>query len=415
MSNTRAIAAVTATLTALLQRVTSTIGNDPPDSDLLNVRITAKPLDKARDASDTPDQLNVFLYQVAPNVAKRNYDYSYSTNNPSAIPLALDLFYLLTAYGEGSDDSRAHRLLGRAMTILHDQAVLRSADIKAALAGNDLYRQVERVRITPHAISSEEMSKLWPIFQIGYRLSVGYQLSVILIDAPTPAPSPLPVLVRGRIDDPSHPDYVNPDLIPITPTLSTLTIPNQQPSARLGDTLVLNGYNLTGSPLLVDFAHLTQQASESVSPLAGGNATTLSVVVQSSPPDDTAWPAGAWSVSVSATNPGDPDRESNPLYFTLAPRITGFSPGARDANGDLTLTLTVTPEIWDDQDVWLLLDTIEVPRADSGRTHAPQFRLSNPPAGPHRCRLRVDGVQSFLIASFTVTPPQFDPTQTVTL
>ena len=74
MSNSRAIAAVTATLRSLIER-----GFDPardPNSDplLQGTAVTMQPPDEARGANPPERQLNLYLYQVMPNGAYRNAD-----------------------------------------------------------------------------------------------------------------------------------------------------------------------------------------------------------------------------------------------------------------------------------------------------------------------------------------------------
>ena len=60
---------------------------------------------------------------------------------PAQPPLALNLFYLLTAYGRDNDAQRpfSHMLLGRAMSILHDHPVLgaRLGECTLIVAGHD--------------------------------------------------------------------------------------------------------------------------------------------------------------------------------------------------------------------------------------------------------------------------------------
>src|SRR5712692_7317906 len=119
MSNALAIAAVTATLSSLLQNVNQGTG-------LSGVSISTKPPDKARD-SNNGNQLNLFLYQILPNAAWRNMDIPQRmrSGETSIPPLALNLYYMLTAYGTSNDDLLSHRLLGHAMNILYDHAILR--------------------------------------------------------------------------------------------------------------------------------------------------------------------------------------------------------------------------------------------------------------------------------------------------
>src|SRR5256885_15296884 len=111
MSTPAAIEAVSIALRNL-------ITNGVPD--LPHQIVTTKPLDEARD-TDKRDQINLFLYQTVPNAAWRNQDMPRQiqpgeTGHP---PLALNLYYLVTAYGKEDDDTLSHRWLGRVMSVLH--------------------------------------------------------------------------------------------------------------------------------------------------------------------------------------------------------------------------------------------------------------------------------------------------------
>jgi hypothetical protein len=174
MSNSLAIAAVTATLRHLLDHGLN--------ADVPGTRVTTRPPDKARDGSGG-NQVNLFLYQTLPNAAWRNIDLPAAGRASGQPPLALNLYYLLSAYGQNEDDPDpySHRLLGEAMRLFHEQPLLDPAAIRAALPGNDLHEQVERVRISLQPLSLEEMSKLWSTFQTQYRISVAYEVSVVLI------------------------------------------------------------------------------------------------------------------------------------------------------------------------------------------------------------------------------------------
>jgi hypothetical protein len=174
MSNPLAIAAVTASFRNLLMGVTA---------DLPDAQVTAKPPHKARNSNENGNQLNIFLYQTALNAAwQQKKGANWSQVGKMVKPsLALNLYYLLTAYGKNDEDILSHRLLGQAMSILHNHGVFTADEIKAALPGNDLYEQLEQVRITPQPLSLEELSKLWNNFQTVYSISVAYQVSVVLI------------------------------------------------------------------------------------------------------------------------------------------------------------------------------------------------------------------------------------------
>ncbi|MEP6898105.1 MAG: DUF4255 domain-containing protein, partial [Rhodanobacter sp.] len=181
MSNVLAIAATTRTLRNLLLAQMPVL-----DTELNDLEVTLQPPDIARKGISKA-QLNLFLYQVVANAAWRNLDMpgqvrSGETASPA---LALNLHYVITAWGRGDNDSDAlsHRVLAAAMSTLHDRAVLDGNDIRNALPDNDLATQVERVRITPLPQSVDELSKLWTAFQTSYRTSAAYEATVVLIDS----------------------------------------------------------------------------------------------------------------------------------------------------------------------------------------------------------------------------------------
>jgi hypothetical protein len=177
MSNTLAIAAVTATLRQLLDQALN--------ADVPGTTVTTRAPDKARD-SPSGNQVNLFLYLTLPNAAWRNIEPEALQPGATGQPLmALNLYYLLSVYGQNEDDTEpfSHRLLGQAMQILHQHPILDPQEIREALKGNDLYEQAERVRISLQPLSLEEMAKLWTTFQTPYRLSVAYEVSVVLISS----------------------------------------------------------------------------------------------------------------------------------------------------------------------------------------------------------------------------------------
>ena len=86
--------------------------------------VTVMPPDRViRD--DEPTGVNLYLHQVTPNPGWRNAGCPRASGTGERIgspPLALDLHYLLTAYG--AEPYHAEVLLGHAMLALHDLGVL---------------------------------------------------------------------------------------------------------------------------------------------------------------------------------------------------------------------------------------------------------------------------------------------------
>ncbi len=404
MSNPLAIAAVTATVrNLLLNDVTS-------DPDLADTTVTTQAPDRARGAV-TSNQLNLFLYQTMLSAAWRNMDIPEQVNRGErGFPaLGLNLYYLMTAYGRDNDDVFGHRVLGRAMRLLHDHPLLGPDEIKGALLSNDLWQQVERVRITPQPLTVDEMSKLWTIFQTQYRISAAYEIAVVLIESRRPIARPLPVLTRG-VGDVGV--LVQPDLTPPFPTILSVVTPNQQLSARLGDLVVIRGHHLDGAATITFVNALA--GSIGVPPQAGGTAKTLSVQI---PNDPVNWPAGLYIVSAVIQHAGQPDRLTNEVPVLLAPRIQNVAPNPapRDVTGSVTLQITCTPEVRPGQRASLLIDDREiVAQPIAAQTNLLTFPIPKAPAGTHYLRLRVDGAESWLVDR-TQVPPVFDATQRVTI
>jgi hypothetical protein len=145
MSNTLAIAATTSTLRNLLLASIPLL-----DLDLSDPEVTIAPPDLPRKGI-AKAQLNLFLYQTVVNAAWRNLDMPRQVRPGEVAPLALNLHYLVTAYGRGEtdNDGTSHRVLSGAMSVLHDHPVLGQSEIAASLPNNDLAEQFERLRITP--------------------------------------------------------------------------------------------------------------------------------------------------------------------------------------------------------------------------------------------------------------------------
>ena len=407
MSNSQAIAAVTATLHSILQHGVAT------EQDLNDTHVTILPLDKARGAN-THNQLNLFLYMVVRNGAWVNADMPRQVQpGESAVPpLPLNLYYLLTAFGRDDDAAQpfGHELLGKAMSILHDYPVLSAADIRAATAAltppSDLDQQIERVRLMFQPLTIDELSKLWTGFGMQYRLSAAYEVAVTLIESTRATRTPLPVLTRGPQD---HGISSQPDLTPPVPTLEALTPPNQQPSALLNDIVALTGVHLDGTNIGVQFDHALWSAPVVVPPQAGGTATALSVHIPNQP---AVWPAGVYTVAVLVQRPSENfHRTTKQRKLALAPAITVTPPALHGG----TATVTVAPEVWPTQGASLMLNDTPLP-ADPhpAKTATLTFPTAGLAAGEYWVRLRVDGVDSLLVDR-TQTPPLFHHTQKVTL
>jgi hypothetical protein len=437
VSNALAIASVTAVLKDLLdnglidRNVSSTIGGP--------VTISALPPDRVKTGTSDPTQLNLFLYHVMPNPGWRNVDQPSRNGRGERLsnpPLALDLFYLLTAYGK--QDFEAEILLGYAMQLLHETPVLTRNAIRRslsptspvgggllppplnALPASELAEQVELIKLTLQPTNTEETSKLWSAIQSNYRPSVAYQASVVLVESTRPARSPLPVLTRGSDDRAPvvEPDPTAP--VPPFPTLLAVTPPNRQPVARLGDLLEISGHNLVGESVSLRFTHSLLTTPISLAPQPGGTATDLKVRIPDAPGDPQApanWPAGFYTLAAVISRTGRPEQRTNELALALAPTILSITPNpaARDGSGRVTLTVTCKPQVRPTQRASLFLNVREVAaQPHPSATGTLTFRVDAASPGQHRVRLRVAGVDSLLVDR-SVSPPVFVASQSVTI
>lgn len=437
MSSPLAIAAVTATLKDLL--------NDGLlNHDLSNVgsfSVTALPPDRIATGQNEPNQLNLFLYQVTPNPGWRNVGLPTRDATGvrlSAAPLALDLHYLLTAYG--AQDLNAEILLGYAMQLLHETPVLTRAQLRTVLGGTspvdgafphlpspfgalsaiDLADQAELIKITPVFLSTEDLSKIWTAMQARYRPTMAYMASVVLIQVTNGGKAAPPVLKRGKDDSgPTALASAFPTLSGVRPKISDLL-----PAMRLGDDLLITGSHFDGSgSIQVVLENSRATIERKIGPAAVDSPTEMTVHLPSVTDDADAmnqWAIGLYSVSLLVTRANLPAMTTNTVPIVLAPLIS-VSP--LDAvPGDLALTLTCTPRIRPEQEPHTKLifgsrsiqpDSIATP-GDILQPSTLTFTVPAVLEGEYLVRLRVDGIDSLPI-TVTGSPAKlnFDQTQKV--
>ena len=390
MSNSLAIAAVTSTLRNFLDAV---------QTDLPGTVVTVQPPNTARRDETRPNQLNLFLYQVMPNTGWRNQDLpSTRAGETGSPPLALDLYYLLTAFGLNDDDALGHQLLGQAMSILHDHPVLNRNSIRDALAGNDLHEQIEGIRITHEPISMDDLFKMWTTFQTEYRISVAYKATVVLINSQQALRAPVPVLNYNLT--------AQGNLLSPYPTITNIRLPNNAPTIRLGETLSIQGHHLSGDEVTVLFETERLNQALSLTPSANATETTIEITLPNDNTAQTNWVAGLYRVKVQVVN-GNDIRETSTFAISIVPRITSLSPNPISLSAGNPLIVETQPQIQANQPSQLLLGSQPlIPQSIVNEQLS--FTLANLDEARYFCRLRVDGVDSHLV-DYGANPPVFDP------
>ena len=418
MSNALAIAAVTAVLRDLLNN--GVVQHDL-SSNVGVVKVTSKPPDAISAGPNEAAQLNLYLYQVTPNQGWRNAAQPSRDASGARLtnpPLALDLHYLLTAYG--GDDFVSEILLGYGMQVLHETPVLARDAIRAALAPQspvtgsalppafmaltaaDLADQVEMIKIVPEALSIEELSKLWSAFQTHYRTAAAYRVSVVLIESARSTRSALPVL--------KHKVYALPMERPAIMQVTSAAVPPADPRITPASTLRIQGAGLKGQVTQV-------QLGEAFVP--GGALTVSDTQISFALSAVTALRAGVQSLQVvhqvlmGEPEPGTPHAgiESNVAAFVLHPAIT--VPAAVTV-ASKQITVGFTPPVGRTQRVTLFLYEFNAPDGRPARAYsfpAPQengiagaltettsitFGFDGVAPGDYLAYVQVDGAESLL-------------------
>ncbi|MEA2874602.1 MAG: hypothetical protein QOH67_4830 [Hyphomicrobiales bacterium] len=418
MSTELAVTAVTQTLRQLLEEgIPHKWGIDVLSGDLTKERyIETLPPCKVRERRQTENVVNLFLYRTDVNAAWRNLSMPVQgkPGERDAPPLALNLEYLISAYGEDDREEVAHFFLGQAMRILHDVGMVPRQKFFDVLKKARVQNQIERITVTPRQLSIDDISKLWTVFQTQYRVSAAYLVTVVLIDSQAPTPSALPVLKRG-------PDDRGVDAVAAAPPVLDSAVPASGFNAAvLGDDIVIAGerLDLGGATAMLRHPLMPQPQSLATTMVNGNQLRVTLPAANSAPGIAAAWPAGIYSLWLSVTRPGKSSWATNEVPFLLAPSIKVAPSTVQPPAAWFEVTLTVLPQVHPSQTGIVIFDDAQIaPRdlAAPANADAPSTITADVPGnavGVHRIRLRVDGIDSLPMKK-TGDVIDFDPDQSV--
>lgn len=421
MSSALGIASVTHILKDLLND--GIIDNDVASALGSAISVTSLPPAQVESSpGGNNSQLNIFMYRVTPNIGLMNLGYPSRnsrgdiTNNP---PLALNLHYLLSAFGESELHSEI--LLGYGMQLLHENPVLSREAINTSLTpasalnpggrlpnallsltDSGLADQIEQIKITNENINTEEMSRLWTAFQTNYRPCSAYQATVVIIESDKSTSNPLPVKQRRF--------YTLPFKQPSISKILSQSAPDEPISTNqrilVGHRLVIQGNQLKRDPIAVLingelFTPLDTDVSD----------TVVSVIL----PDTLR--AGILGVQIihfiEMDTPPTNRRgaESNLHSFVLSPSIVSESVSDVVLDGttvtSANLELELSPTVFSNQRIMLLLNKLgpdtrsysfilspdfwEPPMVSSNTI---TFPITNIEQGDYLIRIQVDGAES---------------------
>ncbi len=389
--------------------------------------VVSDPPDQLETGAAEPTQLSLFLYHVTLNQGWRQVGLPSRNAAGAGIdrpPLALDLHYLLSAYGPGG--YLPQMLLGLGMQALHETPFLARAEINSTfaaagtpidgeLAGSELAEQVELIKVAPEPLSTDEVSKLWTALGGKFRPSAAYAATVVLIESTAPIQAPLPVtrpanIVTFQLSTPSV-SSITPSTVVWTGAPITLTLTGSELGEA--DTVAMFGSDPSDTPSLTPAAPGGAAATVTVPAGLPAGVTTVQVVRQI--------PIGA--PAAEATMNG---ASSNATPFTLQPAIRqgGGAPpndyeiaiGAVTAAGTKPVTVTLDPALRAGQTVQLLLNELVAPGATppsftfdadpfADLVNAVTFQVPKTLAGAYLVRVAVDGGESLLVTAGS--PPVF--------
>jgi len=153
--------------------------------------------DEARLKDDC--QVSLYLFHVAPDKYHRNtFPQGGRARQIPEQPLALTLYYLLTAHAKESP-RQEQQAMSIALKCFHDQPKI--------TATVPLDRRKQQVVVTMEPQSIDEIGRLWQAFSSPLRLSVIYRASVVFLEPEVPAQDPQivtkwPMLVPAHDDPP---------------------------------------------------------------------------------------------------------------------------------------------------------------------------------------------------------------------
>ncbi|MBB5503115.1 DUF4255 domain-containing protein [Paraburkholderia sp. MM5384-R2] len=406
MSSYLAVGGVSAVLRHLL---TSALPSGGPGALLgTGPGITAYAPDRVPVGAEEQPQLNIFMYYASLNAALRNEGLPSRNAQGAQIsnpPLALNLHYLITAYGNNQFDPEI--LLAWAMKIMHDTPVVPRKTIADAfnellspvttegtlISGSMLANQIEHIRITPETLTTEEIYRLWTAFQTSYRPTTSYQVSVVVIQDTETYASNLPVRKRSvmvlPLQSPSI-DNVAPNPIAAGATLTV------QGSNFLGDTPNSTLVSFDGAP---GIAPATVQGK------------VLRVVLPASLQSGTRSLRVQRTVTYTTSPTPHGGFSSSPMPFQLIPTITNVTPSPAAQGGPVTLTLS--PAVGSMQQATLFIGDTAIPidqRPVSGPADSNTLAFSVPAsvaAGTYPLRVEIDGAQSKLTLDSSSGSPTY--------
>ncbi|MDA0672951.1 MAG: DUF4255 domain-containing protein [Cyanobacteria bacterium] len=414
MSDHLAIATITATLQRVLQSAVQ--------ADVEGARVTTvRPSDIGNGTPETG--VNLFLYQIITNPTLQNMDVMpfRSKGNPGKRQAALDLYYMLSFYGNESELA-PQRLLGSVVRTLTDFRTIPAPLIQdtcedstfSFLRDSSLGDQIQHLSLMPLDLNLEDLSKTWTVFfQTPYVLSMAYKVMVLMMEGQVPFQRALPV--RQRQTGGASPYLSQPQVDRIMASEGHLA------PIHAASTLKIQGQFLKGQHRTLVRLGDRELEPDTVSP------TELTVDLTAIPPE--VLRAGVQSLQVlhppasGSLPPGAPRYglgvESNAAPFVLRPTLEAIAVELTRQEDDEPragrVTVQLNMPVYPHQRVVLFLNewSVAEPRAylfdqwDGLTEPSPTVTLPIDyiEPGDYLARVNVDGAESQLVIDDTPGSP----------
>ena len=398
MGNYKAIAGVSGTLRTLLKEYTESNG----------FSVTLLPPDES--PGEGGNRVNLFLYRVAEHGQLKNQEIPHRGGSSplSTPPLSLTLHYLLTAHSEQNPET-AQQLLGDAMRVFHDYSIVtEELSQQPSASGNgepppvldkQLREEYEQIKISLDPLSIEQMTEIWTAFTVPYRLSAAYSVSVVQIESQQP---------EGIFRLVGQPTAAGPKVYSVpfqTPRIQEIRVERREdsppkkewryPYARIGDTLIVRGHNLTGE------GETRVRIGDEEEIVVSGNHqqdTRLEVPL----PDENWLKPGTYPVSVRRTmaERSSSDDEfsytSNQCFFALVPRIDDLDPAALTPPNTLSVEGKRLSRNDDETVVFIGRTKFEESDFTTQSSTEIKMEISSLSKGDYPFQVRVAGMESIL-------------------
>ncbi|CAN1213282.1 DUF4255 domain-containing protein [Tumidithrix helvetica PCC 7403] len=412
MSNYLAIATVTASLQKVLQEAVQ--------NDVEGARATtAAPSSMASGLPETG--VNIFLYQVVSNPSLANADSTpfRSKGTPLNRQAALDLYYMMSCYGNDAE-LQPQRILGSVVRTMNDRRILTPELIRQTcndptfpyLVDSDLEDYVQQINIVPINLTLEDLSKTWSVFyQTPYVLSIAYKVLVVIIEGDEGFKRALPVRDRNS---------GNLTPFPAQPKVEQVYAQTGKLDPILADsTLSIKGRNLRGSVTEVRIGDVRVTPTEVkeheiILPLSSVPIGSLYAGVQSLQVIHRALTsADAGSRLTSGV-------ESNVAPFVLCPSITKVTVTEVEEHDELRsamINVLVDLAIGKKQRVVLALNEWSISNPVSymfdreplvADTHSVSIPIAQVKPGEYLVRIRIDGAESKIGVDTDPNSPTFE-------